>query len=75
MLEPLKIDSITAKGGYQEFVTSAQVVVDERGCEVYANITAPADSSHRFLRWESESVHLFEEIRKMYYPIEPPILQ
>ncbi|MCC6411860.1 MAG: DUF4249 domain-containing protein [Saprospiraceae bacterium] len=72
MLSPIQIDSVTAKGGYQEFVTAAQVVVDERGCEVYAHTTAPANSSDRFLRWESESVHIFDELPKIYYPIPPP---
>jgi len=75
MLPPIAIDSVTALGGYQEFSTEAQVVVEERGCKVYAFTTAPINPDERYLRWESESVHIFNEISKIYYSIPPPVLQ
>lgn len=68
MLEPLPIDSVTASGGYEQFTTSAQSAVYERGCEVFANTTVPANTNNRYLRWEAESTHIFDELLKFYNP-------
>ncbi|MBK7939405.1 MAG: DUF4249 domain-containing protein [Lewinellaceae bacterium] len=66
------IDSIQVRGEWFVSTNANGAIVQEPFAYVYAYSTAPAQSSGRYVRWNAETVHIFNELPKIYIPIPPP---
>ena len=75
MPERIPADSATVRGEWYTTINSNGTVVREPYAYAYVHTTCPANTAGRYLRWDAESVHIFNEIFKIYYPIPPPALQ
>lgn len=74
--ERVPADSATVQGEWYTSVNSNGKIVTEPYAFVYVHSAVPLPgAAGRYLRWDAESVHIFNELQKIYYPIPPPQLQ
>lgn len=69
----VRMDSVSVKGEWFVSTNSDGSIVREPFAYVNAYTSAPAGGG--YLRWDAETVHIFNEIVKKYYPIPPPVKQ
>lgn len=72
MPERIEADSAAVRGEWYTTVNANGKIVKEPYAYVYVHTTAPNINAGRYLRWDAESVHIFNELQKIYFPIPPP---
>lgn len=68
MLEHVPVDSVQVKGEWFVSTDADGSITREPFAYLYAYARSPAQVSGRYLRWDAESVHIFNEVVKIYNP-------